>query len=161
MFKIFDSNKIIMCCMHGNDENPIYDIISKYVEHKKKKLIFDKEEDNLKDKNIVISKFSDVKTYAKYDVKIFIIANYDEYMNYSKQKNFEIDIILMPHRINFGFMMTIYNDYLFSNSRNNSFTSFMNDCCHNEKNEHIVIYTKHNAYFRYNFVNCDAQLHFL
>lgn len=151
MIRFFDKNKIILCYQNDDKDNTAYDVISKYAELTNKKILYNKEKNSLTNNNIIISKNFDVDEYKKYDVKIFIIADLNQYMIYLKNKNIDIDLIFFPHRINFGFMKIIYDDYLLNNQMNTSFINFLNDCCHNIKNEYILIHTKYKSYFRYGF----------
>lgn len=154
MFSFFSQkNKIILFCHY--DDNA-YDIISLYAMHAKKKVYFADGkygDDNLRNQNIIISTDFNVKKFKSFDVKIFIVATLNDYNQYAKNKEINkeinIDLIFIPHRLNYDFMKVIYDDYLQNNRRSFSFVNFINDCSHCESNEYILIHTEPKSYFHY------------
>jgi hypothetical protein len=160
MFRFFSQkSKIVMFC---NCDDKSYDVISQYATHTKKRVYFadsNYDDKNLCDQNIIISNDFNVGKFKSFDVKIFIVTSLDDYIEYAKNKEINIDLIFIPHRINYGFMKVVYDDFLNNNGGKYSFVEFLNDCSHCEKNEYILIHTEPKSYFHYT-LNSNKYLDF-
>jgi hypothetical protein len=152
MFRFLSENKIIFFCKSKTNNDTINAVIAEYTEYREKNVLYRNNQKIIITDNFEIENHLKTEKDTEKNVKIFIIATLDIYIEFSKsnkKENIIIDVIFFPYGINFGFIKIIYEDYLLNNINHSNFNEFLNDCAHCKKNECILIHAKYKSYFRY------------
>lgn len=146
MFNQDNKEKVFLLCDY---DNSAYSFIDKLAIKNKKKIIMantNYDEKDLCNNNIVIFDNFDIGNMKKYDVKIIIIITLNDYQN---KKKCDIDCIIMQSRLQFGYIQSIYNDYLKINCGRHNFIEFLNVCAQLTCEEYTLVFVNDSAFFYY------------